>query len=59
MQDDTGRMVPESWPPTDDQRAAAKMRDAAFLLVLRAWLLRKRAERLTAETEDTRRAQPK
>jgi len=53
-------VAPESWPPTDEQRAAAKMREAAFLLVLRAWLLRKRAERLMAESEDApRRAQPK
>jgi hypothetical protein len=35
-----------SWPPTSEERAAAKMRDAAFLLLLRAWLLR---ERLTDE----------
>jgi hypothetical protein len=60
----TGYVIPGGWPPTDEQRAAAKMRDAAFVLVLRAWLLRKRAERVIAETKETpretpRRAQPK
>ena len=39
-------MVPADWPPTRDERAAAKMRDAAFVLLLRAWLLQKRVERV-------------
>jgi len=49
-------LAPAGWPPTDDERAAAKMREAAFVLMLRAWLLRKRVEDLTAgERRPTRR----
>ena len=48
-------MRPVGWPPSDHERAAAKMRDAAFVVVLRAWLLRKRAERLLASAEDAAR----
>jgi len=33
------------WPPSDEERAVAKMRDAAFIIALRAWLLRAHAER--------------
>jgi len=44
-------VAPEHWPPTDRERAAARMRDAAFVVVLRAWLLRRRAERLVTEAE--------
>ncbi len=46
-------MVPDSWPPSAQERAAARMRDAAFVILLRAWLLRKRAEQLVADVEDT------
>ena len=30
------------WPPTSLERAGAKMREAAFLVMLRAWLLHRR-----------------
>src|SRR5262249_25508494 len=33
----------EGWPTTDEERAAAKMSEASFVLVLRAWLLRTRS----------------
>ena len=37
------------WPPTAEERAAAKMRDAAFLVALRARVMRRRVERLLAD----------
>jgi len=45
-------VAPDAWPPSAQERAAARMRDAAFVIVLRAWLLRKRAEELLANVED-------
>jgi len=48
--------TPAGWPPTDEEHAAAKMRDATFVLVLRTWLLQKRVERLgDAELAPSRR----
>ena len=51
----TRRVAAASWPPTDEERGAAKMRDGAFLLLLRARLLRKRAEGVDAELAHSRR----
>ena len=45
-------MLPDSWPPSAQERAAARMVDAAFVILLRAWLLRKRAEQLLADIEE-------
>ena len=39
-----------SWPPTHEERVVAKMRDAAFVIALRAWLLA-RAERVAKGAE--------
>jgi len=33
------------WPPTNEEGAVAKMRDAAFVIALREWLVRRHAER--------------
>ena len=51
-------MAPDGWPPKDHERAAAKMRDDAFVLVLRAWLLRKRAEDLVARAKGAPEQRP-
>jgi hypothetical protein len=42
-----------AWPPTEEEQALAKKRDMTFAMLLRAWLLRRRAAQLLA---DTRRA---
>ena len=50
-------MAPRNWPPTAEERAEAKMREATFLLVLRAWLLRKRTERMFETKHKAKRAE--